>query len=149
MTEVVKNEGKSMAKLDEETLVRNKVLYRLNDIRLQPVKQLPMQIFLMWMVGNSISIFTIMFVGNAVISPLQQIMNTSTIFEEFEEDAKRDKQIKSSLSQSKLIYIACCLAAFCVALLKLSWMDMLPIASMDWMNHAPPSYKESSFAIVH
>ncbi|CAD5117824.1 DgyrCDS6571 [Dimorphilus gyrociliatus] len=44
------------------------------DIALGPVKQIPMNVFLMWMAGNSISIFPIMMVGMMFIRPIQAML---------------------------------------------------------------------------
>ena len=44
------------------------------DIALAPVKQVPMNLFIMWMAGNSISIFPIMMVGMMFIRPIQALM---------------------------------------------------------------------------
>jgi ER membrane protein complex subunit 4 len=130
--------------LTDEEITRRRVISRLNDLRLQPLKQLPMTGFMMWMVGNDVSIFSIMFVGMAVVNPLQAIFGASKVFEDFEEDAKVDRQIRSAVNQSKWIYIGCCIVAFLVALVKLNWMELLPVSAMDWMDNTPPTYGEFS-----
>jgi len=45
------------------------------DIALGPLKQLPMNLFIMWMAGNSISIFPIMMVGMMFIRPIQAFLS--------------------------------------------------------------------------
>lgn len=130
--------------LTDEEITRNRVISRLNDLRLQPLKQLPMTAFMMWMVGNDVSIFSIMFVGMAVVNPLQSIFGAGKVFADFDEDAKADREIRSAVNQSKWLYIGCCLVAFLVALVKLNWMELLPVSSMDWMDNTPPSYGEFS-----
>eukprot|EP00796_Vickermania_ingenoplastis_P005906 gene5906-4221_t len=116
---------------------RQRAIAQMSDLRMQPVKQLPMTVFFMWMTGNEISIFTIMFLSMAFISPLTAIINTGKAFEPFQEAGKKDKEIASFTSQSKLIYMACCVAALSVALLKLHWMSLLPVSMMDWMSTEP------------
>lgn len=130
--------------LTDEEITRMRVMARLNDIRIQPLKQLPMTGFMMWMVGNEVSIFSIMFVGMAVVNPLQSIFGAGKMFADFEEDAKTDRQIRSAVNQARWIYIGCCLVAFLVALVKLNWMELLPVSAMDWMDNTPPTYKEFS-----
>ena len=44
------------------------------DIALGPIKQIPMNLFIMWMAGNTISIFPIMMVGMMFIRPIQAII---------------------------------------------------------------------------
>lgn len=131
----------------ELEMTRQRINIRLNDIRLQPLKQLPMTFFMMWMVGNDVSIFSIMFVGMAVINPLQSILSAGKNFADFEEDAEADAQIRTTVNQSKWIYIACCLAAFLVALVKLNWMGLLPVSAMDWMANTPTPYQEHSVGV--
>lgn len=45
------------------------------DIALAPLKQIPMNLFIMYMAGNSISIFPIMMVGMLFLSPIKAIFN--------------------------------------------------------------------------
>ncbi|EAN98380.1 hypothetical protein C3747_41g1320c [Trypanosoma cruzi] len=134
--------AKPNSKPSEKDMQRARTLRLLNDLRMQPLKSLPMTLFLMWMVGNDVGIFTIMFVGMAVVNPLQSIFGTNDVFKEFEEEAKGDANIRSALSHSKLMYIASCLLAFAVALVKLSWMGLMPVNAMDWLDSTPPDYKE-------
>ncbi|KAK7201044.1 hypothetical protein NESM_000164400 [Novymonas esmeraldas] len=139
------NNANSVAKqMTDEEITRHRVMARLNDIRTQPLKQLPMTGFMMWMVGNDVSIFSIMFVGMAVVNPLQAIFGAGKMFAEFEESANADRQIRSAVNQARWIYIGCCLIAFLVALVKLNWMELLPVSSMDWMDNTPPTYQELS-----
>ncbi|KAJ8956881.1 hypothetical protein NQ318_014298 [Aromia moschata] len=46
------------------------------DLGLAPIKQVPMNLFIMYMAGNSISIFPIMMVGMLLMRPLQAIWST-------------------------------------------------------------------------
>lgn len=50
-------------------------LQRSWDIALGPIKQVPMNLFMMWMAGNSISIFPIMMVGMMAVRPIQAFMS--------------------------------------------------------------------------
>ncbi|CCW61647.1 unnamed protein product [Phytomonas sp. EM1] len=133
--------------LSEEEINRRRINQRLNDIRIGPLKQLPLNLFMMWIVGNEVSIFSIMFVGMAVINPLQSIFNAGKNFTEFEEDGKVDRQVLASIKQAKWIFIGCSLLCFLVGLIKLSWMELLPVNMMDWLPTTPPSYKEQSMGV--
>ncbi|EPY35168.1 hypothetical protein STCU_01216 [Strigomonas culicis] len=128
--------------MTEQELQRARANAQINNIRMQPIRQLPMTLLMMWMVGNDVSIFSIIFVGMAVVNPLQAIAGVNKEFVAFEEDAEKDAQVASAVKLGKLVYIACCLAAFFVALIKLNWMELLPVLSMDWMSGVPPPYKE-------
>ncbi|CAD2218145.1 hypothetical protein AGDE_02611 [Angomonas deanei] len=140
--------GSNVSAPTEEEITRQRVNYQINSLRLQPVSSLPMNLFLMWMVGNDVSMFSIMFVGMAVVNPISSILSVNKTFAGFEEEAAKDKQIMSSLKLGKLIYVGCCIVGFLVALLKLTWMGLVPILSMDWMSTTVPAYKERSFGVV-
>ena len=51
------------------------VFQRSWDVALGPVKQVPMNIIIMWMAGNSISIFPIMMVGMMFFRPIQALIS--------------------------------------------------------------------------
>lgn len=139
---------KSAAQISPEGTFRNHVISELTALRLQPIKQLPMTIIFLWLSGNEISIFTIMFVGMAFVNPITTMISTPKTFERFNEHAEKDKYIASALSQSKFIYAGCCLLAFGVALLKLQWMSLLPVCRMDWMSSSPLIPSERSYGAI-
>ncbi|KAG5473151.1 hypothetical protein CUR178_03069 [Leishmania enriettii] len=149
MVSTALNANAAAKQMTDEEITRHRIMTRLSDIRTQPLKQLPMTAFMMWMVGNDVSIFSIMFVGMAVVNPLQSILGAGKMFADFEEDAKTDRQVRSAVNQARWIYIGCCLIAFLVALVKLNWMELLPVNSMDWMDHTPPTYQELSIGTFY
>lgn len=55
------------------------------DIALAPLKQIPMNLFIMYMAGNSISILPIMMVGMLFLGPIKAIFsfNKSILFERY------------------------------------------------------------------
>ena len=54
------------------------------DMALQPIKSLPMNMFMMYMAGNTISIFPIMMVAMMVWRPIQAVMSVGTVFKPIE-----------------------------------------------------------------
>lgn len=48
------------------------------EIALGPFKQLPMNLFITWMAGNSISIFPIMMVGMLLVRPIKALFSMGT-----------------------------------------------------------------------
>ena len=116
----------------------NRKVRRIQDIQLGPVKSLPMMMFMMWMTGNDIHIFSIMMTGMAIYQPIQSLGQVGAIFKMFADDPA----LKGDVLRGKLIYAACCLAALCVGLAKLHWMGLLPTAAADWVDHNPPLYGE-------
>lgn len=53
----------------------NLIVKRSWDIALAPTKQIPMNLFIMYMAGNSISIFPIMMVGMLFLGPIKALFN--------------------------------------------------------------------------
>lgn len=135
------------AKISPEDSIRENAIAEMTALRFQPAKSLPMTILFLWLSGNEISIFTIMFVGMAFINPITSLIKTSETFAKFNELAKRDKYISSCLSQSKMIYAGLCMLAFGVALMKLQLMSLLPVCKMDWMSSSPAVPAERSFGV--
>ena len=125
----------------QDEVQHTRKLKRIQSLQLSPVTQLPMTLFMLWMVGNEIQIFSIMFVGMSLMNPLQSLFKTGQVFSMFDGDASVSKDI----ALGKVIYAACCLVAFGVALVKLSWMGLLPVSAMDWIDNKPPRYAELSY----
>jgi hypothetical protein len=113
---------------------------RINDMMLAPVKSLPMTLFMLWMAGNDIHIFSIMMTFMAITGPLTALGQTTSIFQMFADDTS----VRSDVTKGKLVYVACCLVAFVVGLTKLHWMGLLPIAASDWVDHSAPFYAETT-----
>jgi ER membrane protein complex subunit 4 len=61
------------AELSKETDSSHLILKKSWDLALGPLKQVPMNLFLMYMAGNSISIFPIMMVGMLIIRPFKSL----------------------------------------------------------------------------
>ena len=58
------------------------------DMAWGPVKSLPMNMFMMYMAGNTISIFPIMMVAMMVWRPIQAVMSVGTVFKPIEVSLK-------------------------------------------------------------
>ncbi len=115
---------------------RQRKLKKMQSVQFSPATSLPMQLFMLWMAGNDIQMFSIMITGNAIYSPISQIFKTNEVFAAFQ----GDEEVREELWKSKLIYIAMCLVALCVGLAKLHYMGLLPTAAVDWLDHTPPQY---------
>lgn len=132
----------SAGAVSDKELRRQRVQKRIMDVQLGPIKSLPMTLFMLWMVGNDISLFSIMFVGMAVVNPIQSLLGTNKTFEMFSGDAKEDPALNGTILQGRVIFAACCVAALAVGIMKLSWMGLMPVSAVDWMDHRPPQYRE-------
>lgn len=115
---------------------RQRKVNRLNSLQMSPVSNLPVTLLMLWMCGNDIGIFSIMMTGNAIYSPISQLLNAGAQFVPF----ANDDDIKEDVLRAKLIYMALCFVSVLVGLAKLHFMGLLPTAAADWLDHTPPMY---------
>ncbi|XP_065828465.1 ER membrane protein complex subunit 4-like [Oscarella lobularis] len=106
---------------EHETLVEKKSW----DLAIGPLKQLPMNLFIMYMVGSSISIIPIMFVGMMAFGPIKTLFDFSTISKQFE---------GSQAAIQKFVFILANLLVVVVAAYKCHTMGLLPTYSSDWID---------------
>jgi hypothetical protein len=102
------------------------------DIALGPLKQIPMNLFIMYMAGNSISIFPIMMVGMLFLRPVKALFTIQSVFKVIEGE--------QHLLQ-KFIYLLGNLAALAVALYKCQSMGLLPTHPSDWLDFVEPQQR--------
>lgn len=95
------------------------------DIALQPLKQVPMNLFFMYMAGNSISIIPIMMVSMLLIRPVKALMSIRSKFATIE---------GSQAILQKIVYFIGNLASLALALYKCQSMGLLPTHSSDWLD---------------
>lgn len=113
--------------VDEKGVDPGLVSKRSWDIALGPVKQLPMNLFIMWMAGNTISIFPIMMVGMMFVKPIQAIIQWKQTFKTIEGD---------QAALQKLCYILGNIGGLLLAMYKCQVMGLLPTHSSDWLAFA-------------
>lgn len=89
------------------------------DIALGPLKQIPMNLFIMYMAGNSISIIPIMMVSMLLVRPIKALMAV--------------KSIEGQILQ-KMVYVFGNLSCLALALYKCQSMGLLPTHSSDWLD---------------
>ncbi|KAL7732167.1 hypothetical protein ACLKA6_010292 [Drosophila palustris] len=99
------------------------------DLALGPLKQIPMNLFIMYMSGNSISIFPIMMVGMMLIRPIKAIFTTQ-VTSKMAEGAQGTGQ--------RFVYILGNLANVALALYKCHSMGLLPTHASDWLAFVQP-----------
>lgn len=95
------------------------------DVALGPLKQVPMNLFIMYMAGNTISIFPIMMVCMMAWRPLQALLAISGTF----------KLLESSSQQwlQGLVYLIGNLLGLALAIYKCQAMGLLPTHASDWL----------------
>lgn len=102
------------------------------DLALGPLKQLPMNVFLMYMAGNSISIFPIMMVGMLIIRPVKALFTMQTTFKMIE---------GSHAAGQKFVYFIGNIINVALALYKCQSMGLLPSHSSDWLSFVEPQLR--------
>lgn len=98
------------------------------DMALGPMKQLPMNLFIMYMAGNSISIFPIMMVGMMCVRPIKALISIGGTFKQLEQE------IGSRMILQKAAYILGNLLGVALALYKCHSMGLLPTHASDWLD---------------
>lgn len=86
-----------------------------------------MTLFMFWMTGTSMSIWTIMISMAFVLNPLKQIFGVNTAFTPFEH-----KSI--NLLMPKLTFMFFNSVVLAAALYKFSVMGIIPVAPYDWVG---------------
>ncbi|XP_012278994.1 ER membrane protein complex subunit 4 [Orussus abietinus] len=99
------------------------------DLALGPLKQVPMNLFIMYMAGNSISIFPIMMVGMLIIRPVKALFTLQQTFKVIE---------GTRVSGQKLVFFLGQLVNIALALYKCQSMGLLPTHASDWLAFVEP-----------
>ncbi|XP_072359723.1 ER membrane protein complex subunit 4-like isoform X2 [Scyliorhinus torazame] len=100
------------------------------DIALGPLKQLPMNLFIMYTAGNNISIFPIMIVCMMAWRPIHALMSMSPIFKVLGNSTQHWLQ--------RLLYFIGNLLGLALAVYKCQAMGLLPTHSSDWLAFLQP-----------
>uniref|UniRef100_A0A914Z043 ER membrane protein complex subunit 4 n=1 Tax=Panagrolaimus superbus TaxID=310955 RepID=A0A914Z043_9BILA len=122
------SEVESSSRSDQQHLLSKRAW----DMALQPCKSLPMNMFMMYMAGNTISIFPIMMVAMMVWRPIQALMGVGNVFKPIGEE------YTGSLIVYKLIYILGNFGAIALGIYKCHSMGLLPNHASDWLDFAAP-----------
>ncbi|KAH7728200.1 transmembrane protein 85 [Aphelenchoides avenae] len=102
------------------------------DMALGPVKSLPMNMLMMYMAGNTISIFPIMMVIMAAWRPMKALMAVNMAFKPLE------GEYAGSLLFHKVLFVLGNMAAIALAGYKCHSMGLLPNHASDWLDFVPP-----------
>uniref|UniRef100_A0A1B6HHH4 ER membrane protein complex subunit 4 n=1 Tax=Homalodisca liturata TaxID=320908 RepID=A0A1B6HHH4_9HEMI len=102
------------------------------DLALGPLKQVPMNLFIMYMAGNSISIFPIMMVGMLIIRPIKALFTMQTTFKMIE---------GSHAAGQKIVYFLGNIVNVALALYKCQSMGLLPTHTSDWLAFVEPQIR--------
>ncbi|KAK7073280.1 ER membrane protein complex subunit 4 [Halocaridina rubra] len=108
----------------------NLVIKKAWDTAIGPLKAVPMNLFLMFMAGNSISIFPIMMVGMMLLRPIKALWATNATFKTIE---------GTHATLQKLVYLLGNLVNVGLALYKCHSMGVLPTHASDWLAFQEPA----------
>ena len=98
-------------------------------------KAIPMQMFMLWMSGNSVQIFSIMITAMLLFNGVKAISGVNAVFERFQ--AADGGAAAPSLLVQKLAYILVQCALIGLGLWKCNGMGLLPTSHSDWLSFLP------------
>lgn len=105
-----------------------------------PIKNCLMLCFVMWMVGNSIQIFSIIMTLNGLATPISAILKSGEVF-------PREDDVNVDVFTPRILYCIIYFAQFLYGLYKLNSMGLLPAHASDWVSTiAVPNALEFSYA---
>nr|CAD7572075.1 unnamed protein product [Timema californicum] len=121
--------GQNYTEVTKESDPNHLIIKKSWELALGPLKQVPMNLFIMYMAGNSISIFPIMMVGMLIVRPVKALFTMQTTF----------KMIEGSHAiGQKFVYFLGNVASVALALYKCHSMGLLPSHSSDWLAFVEP-----------
>ena len=107
------------------------------DLALGPIKQVPMNLFIMYMSGNTISIFPIMMVVMMAIRPIKTLFSVNATFKALDNVDGGGGGGMANLGQ-KCVFVLGNLVGVALALWKCHGMGLLPTHTSDWLAFADP-----------
>lgn len=121
------HQGGEQRNLVGDEKARNDLVYQsAMKVAYKPGSQLMGTCFMLWMVGNTLQLFSIMSLGMAFMQPVQRIISINKEF------AKYDKS-KVDLSIPKALFVLLNAVGVAIALYKCHSMRLLPTAAIDWV----------------
>jgi hypothetical protein len=120
-------------------------LKKASELSWSPAKSFMMTGFMLWMSGSGVHIFSIMITGQAMYTPVKQMLAVQKAFAPFN-DPNFGSPEKASLMMSKVTFVLLNILAMCGGLYKMSTMGLLPTTQSDWTGFlaVPPSVQFST-----
>ncbi|CAJ0942891.1 unnamed protein product, partial [Mesorhabditis belari] len=107
------------------------------DVAMGPAKSLPMNMFMMYMAGRSISIFPIMMVAMMLWRPLKTMFSVNSTFKPLQDDKT------GSLILHKILFVLGNFGVVALAIYKVHSMGLLPNYDSDWLEFIPEAQRGS------
>lgn len=129
--------------VNQSTLIKSSDKLKRNDNLLCFFFQVPMNLLIMYMSGNSISIFPIMMVGMMLVRPIKAIIATQATFKVIE---------GTQAAGQKIVYFLGNLANVALAVYKCHSMGLLPTHASDWLAFVEPQsrleYSDGGISLI-
>eukprot|EP01108_Squamamoeba_japonica_P009202 TRINITY_DN8499_c0_g1_i1.p1 TRINITY_DN8499_c0_g1~~TRINITY_DN8499_c0_g1_i1.p1 ORF type:complete len:180 (-),score=45.01 TRINITY_DN8499_c0_g1_i1:49-567(-) len=97
-----------------------------------PSKSIFMNMFMAWMSGSSIGIFSIMIMGYMLYGPLMAAIGVNSTFRAYEDPGV-------SLLLPKLTFVALNAVVFCIGLYKAHTLNLIEVSDADWAIYVQPA----------
>ncbi|KAI0987412.1 hypothetical protein GJ496_006619 [Pomphorhynchus laevis] len=124
---------------------------RVWDVAFSPFKQIPMNMFMMWMSGNSLSLFPLMMIVMMLTKPFQAIFTCNSTFDNelstFDTSDNDPTAAKHSTLLPKLIFILGNITLTAMVLFKCHMMGILPLYASDWVSYKGRHQEKSNIAL--
>ena len=109
---------------------------RIRSLGRAPLRSIPMTLFMLWMIGNEIHLFSIVVTVMSILQPIKAIMSLASHFNTYEHDA----ELQPAVRAAKWNFALFNLIALSVVVLKCMWMGLIPITQYEWLNKTPVPY---------
>ncbi|KAG1466933.1 hypothetical protein G6F55_000169 [Rhizopus delemar] len=107
------------------------------DVALVPAKSIPMSLFMMYMSGNSLQIFSVMITATMLfMQPIKAIMSAQETFSRFESTGSKKQE--TDLTLPKLSFIGLQLIVILLGVYRVNSMGLLPNTTSDWLSFIKP-----------
>ena len=109
---------------------------------LSPGSSMVMYLFVFWMMGSNLNIFTIFFFFNAFMTPIRSIMNLDNTFKALKNEHFSD------FGFYKLLYILVNVAVLMFVLYKLYGIGLVPLNPSDYLEILPTDFQTPSIPVI-
>mmetsp|Transcript_6181 Transcript_6181/g.12953 ORF Transcript_6181/g.12953 Transcript_6181/m.12953 type:complete len:168 (-) Transcript_6181:99-602(-) len=125
------SDGSSVAMKNKKDNIKALQEKKAWEVALGPIKQVGMQLFMLWMSGSSPGIFSVMIMSMLISSSVSQLGQLTTAFEKFD-------QVETVLQ--KLVFALTLVAALAFVLYHASNMGLVPTQTGDWVSYMEPKH---------
>ncbi|EPZ33669.1 Protein of unknown function DUF1077, TMEM85 domain-containing protein [Rozella allomycis CSF55] len=107
------------------------------DAALAPGKSIFMTLFMLWMSGSSVQIFSLMITGMSLYNPIKALCQLNNIFSAFESKGE-------SFFMQKVTFAFFQLLTLLIGLYKCSNLGLLPTSTSDWLSFYDEKFNKTN-----